>query len=305
MNTTKNQVKKLICLFLGIYFMATSYGIAQVPGNAIYGTNSNPHYNNNKNNNATSQNGKTFVFSADVVYHATANKYVAILGVIQEGKSIKECSNAIEKRIANFNQALQQLGVPKTSITTDPITQNRIYEYQLEKESNIAVEKLIGFEIKKNIIISYSNSKMLDKIMLAASEEDIYDLIKVDYIVDNPEKIYATLYEEALKVIEEKKGIYLQLSEKKHFGDPEIIRFEKDMILPLQGYKSYTAHETNEITTNNYYVNKNFKTINARRTATHYFEAAPRGNFDKIINEQQLEPCVQFIFRLQLRFEAI
>ena len=42
----------------------------------------------------------------------------------------------------------------------------------------------------------------------------------------------------------------------------------------------------------------------ARRIATHYFEAAPSANFDKVINEYSLEPCVQFVLHLEVRYEA-
>jgi len=299
------NVLKLTYLFL-ILLSFNNSNQAQHSGNAVYGTNNNPHYNITRTNGGNIQSGKTFLISSDVLYHAVADRYVAVFGVVQEGKTIKDCSASIESRISNFKQAILALGVSKDAIFSDAISQNRVYEYKLDKDKNLAEEKLKGFEIKKNVIISYKDDKVLEKVMIAASEEGIYDLIKVDYIIDNPDAVYESLYEEALKIIDQKKDFYLKLSEKKYFGYPQIIKFQKDMIMPIQAYKSYTAHESNSITANNYYKNNsNFKKISARRTSTHYFEAAPKVNFDKIINEHQLEPCVQFIVRLQLRFEAL
>jgi uncharacterized protein YggE len=235
---------------------------------------------------------------------APANRYVAVFGVIQEGKNIQECNALIEKRMANFIQSMKGLGIKKEAIFIDAITQGRIYSYALNVEENVAKETLKGFEIKKNIIVSYTKDELLGQIMNAAAKEAIYDLIKVDYIVDNPDKIYDDLYKEALKVLEGKKAMYLKLSEKEHFGYPEIIKFEKGKIQPVEAYRSYTAHESNQVSVEGYARYSNLKKVTARRIATHYFEAAPSTNFDKVINEHSLAPCVQFVLHLEIRYEA-
>jgi uncharacterized protein YggE len=290
----------LFLLFLSTHFVV----IGQHAGNAIYGTSNNSYYTKSSNRNNQIQSGKKFLISSNILFLAPADRYVAVFGLIQEGKNIQECNASIEKRMANFLQALKGFGIKKEAVFVDAITQGRIYSYTLNKEENVAKETLKGFEIKKNVIISYTQNSLLDKIMTAAANEAIYDLIKVDYIVDNPDKIYETLYKEALKVIEAKKAIYLELSEKEHFGYPEIIKFEKGSIQPVEAYRSYTAHESNQVSVEGYARYSNLKKVTARRIATHYFEAAPSANFDQIINEYSLAPCVQFVLRLDLRYEA-
>jgi uncharacterized protein YggE len=288
-----------------LLFLSTHYTvIAQHAGNAIYGASNNSYYTKNSRHGSQIQSAKKFLISSKVLLLAPADRYTAVFGLIQEGKNIQECNDLIEKRIANFTQALKGLGIKKEAIFIDAITQGRIYSYTLNETENVAKETLKGFEIKKNIIISYTQNSLLDKIMNAAAKEAIYDLIKVDYIVDNPDKIYETLYKEALKVIEAKKAIYLELSEKEHFGYPEIVQFEKGRIQPVEAYRSYTAHESNQVSIEGSTRYNNLKKVAARRISTHYFEAAPSANFDKVLNEYSLEPCVQFVIHLDLRYEA-
>lgn len=294
---------KYYCLFF-LFSFINNVAVGQHAGNAIYGTSNNSYYTKNSNYNSQIQNAKKFLISSKVLFLAPADRYVAVFGLIQEGKNIQECNGLIEKRLANFTQTLKGLGIKKEAIFIDAIAQGRIYSYALNEEENVAKETLKGFEIKKNIIISYTQNSLLDKIMTAAANEAIYDLIKVDYVVDKPDKIYEDLYKEALEVIETKELIYLELSEKEHFGYPEIIRFEKGRIQPIEAYRSYTAHESNEVSVEGYARYSNLKKVTARRIATHYFEAAPSDNFDKVINEHSLEPCVQFVLHLELRYEV-
>ena len=303
MQTQHSILAKIIGLFL-LFLFTHFVAIGQHAGNAIYGTSNNSYYTKISNRNSQIQNGKKSLISSNVLFLAPADRYVAVFGLIQEGKNIQECNALIEKRMANFLQVLKGFGIKKEAVFVDAITQGRIYSYTLNKEENVAKETLKGFEIKKNVIISYTQNSLLDKIMTAAANEAIYDLIKVDYIIDNPGKIYETLYKEALKVIEAKKAIYLELSEKEHFGYPEIIKFEKGRIQPVEAYRSYTAHESNQVSVEGYARYSNLKKVTARRIATHYFEAAPSANFDQIINEYSLAPCVQFVLRLDLRYEA-
>lgn len=296
-------LSKVAHLFL-LFLWTNSMVIGQHAGNAIYGTSNNSYYTNSSRHNVQIQNSKKFLISSKVLLLEPASRYVAVLGLIQEGKNIEESNALIERRIANFTQALRGLGIKKEAIFVDEITQGRIYSYELNEEENVAKESLKGFEIKKNIIISYTQNNLLNKIMNAAAKEAIYDLIKVDYIVDNPDEVYDNLYKEVLKVIEAKKAIYLELSEKEHFGYPEIIKFEKGSIQPVEAYRSYTAHESNQVSIEGSTRYNNLKKVSARRIATHYFEAAPSANFDKVINEHSLEPCVQFVLHLEIRYEA-
>jgi uncharacterized protein YggE len=304
MNLKKGNSIKLFSLYFILFFGGIN-AHAQDAGNAIYSTNNNKHYQKHRNSNTSVQNGQSFLITAKISYHAIADSYVAIFGIVQESPTVKDCSALVETRINSFIKSMQGLGIAKKDILVDAITQNRVYEYQLDETTNIAKEVVKGFEIKKNIIVSYKDNKVLNQLMIAASKEEIHDLIKVDYLIEDSEKIDEQLYQEALKIIEKKKTVYLDLTDKKYLGSPQIIKFEKDIIYPLAAYQSYTAHESNSISVEGRRNNQTLKTVSARKITTRFFEAAPRVNFDKVINKHQFQPCVQFIMDLQLRFQTL
>lgn len=278
---------------------------AQVAGNVVTSSGNHLYQQHHKNSNAKLsrvQNGNHFTIEANILCFTKADRYVVVFGLVEESETVASCFKKIQQRVAKFTTALQQLGIPATAIDVDPITQTRVYEYELSDNKSFAKERLKGFEIKRNIAISYTNKDLLEKISLEASKQKIYDLIKVEYIVNQPEKVYKQLYEEALKVIETKKELYKTLTNKKYITNPRILAIAKDQIPPALSYQKYTAHETNSVTDGDYY---NLRKINARRVSTYYYESLPKTNFDTILNEDYLAPSVQFTLQLQLQFDAL
>ncbi len=98
-------VLKLTALLL-LLFINPKMSQSQTSGNAVYGNNNNPYYKKQNHRTSSIQSGKTFLISADVLFHAKADRYVAVFGIVQENKSVKECSEVIEKRIAKFNKSM-------------------------------------------------------------------------------------------------------------------------------------------------------------------------------------------------------
>ena len=79
---------------------------------------------------------------------------------------------------------LKQLGIGGDDVYVDFAAQNKIYGYQVT--GSIAKERLVGFELKKNVAVHYKDKLLLDKLVIAASKAKIFDLIKVDYLVRDP-----------------------------------------------------------------------------------------------------------------------
>lgn len=297
----KNSLLK-VALFFACLLLVSLQINAQVMGNASLSPNNQQRQQHHTPNKVNVQKGNSFTISANVLSFVKADRYVVVFGVAEEQATVTKCFEEIQARIKKFTQAIQQFGIPSTAIDVDPITQTRVYEYELSENKAFAKEELKGFEIKYNVAISYTDKALLEKITLEASKQEIYDLIKVEYIVDDPEQVYAQLYKEALSVIESKKTLYQTLTDKEHFANPRIVSIAKQMIPTAQAYQTYTAHETNSVT-NDYY--HNLRKINARRVSTYYYESLPKTNFDRIINEEYLAPSVQFVVQLELQFDAL
>ena len=89
------------------------------------------------------------------------------------------------------------------------MTQTKIYGFEVM--GDIAQEKLVGFELKKNLSVHYRDRSLLDKLVVTAARSKIYDLIKVDYVVKDVNLVQEKLMEEASKVIKQKVARYDRL----------------------------------------------------------------------------------------------
>ncbi|MDQ3101057.1 MAG: hypothetical protein M3R08_06695 [Bacteroidota bacterium] len=81
-----------------------------------------------------------------------------------------------------------------------------------------------GFEIQKNIHLRFTDPSVLDRIVTAAAKEEIYDLVKVDYYVQDQGMRYDTLRTYAQRTMQQKLDHFskmgLKVSER-HCTEPE------------------------------------------------------------------------------------
>jgi uncharacterized protein YggE len=68
-------------------------------------------------------------------------------------------------------------------------------------------EKFSGFETKKNVAVRYRDREMLERILSAATKASIFDLIEVEYVVSDMNAVHSRLYDEAVKVIKQKRRV--------------------------------------------------------------------------------------------------
>lgn len=242
--------------------------------------------------------GASFV-DARVLINVKADSHVAVFGISQEGATLAECSAKMEAVVKAFAAELKIIGIDKDGFFVDFVAQNKIYGYQVA--GDIIQEKLVGFDLKKNVTIPYKDAAMIEKITLAAARAQVYDLIKVDYIVKDLPGIQDQLMEEAARIIKRKINRYERLLGVK-LQPPAQIYAEREAIhFPTQMYDSYSAYESEDIRS----VPKGSKyTVqNARKTRTFFFNALDADGFDVVVNPVITEPVVQFTLYLKLKYQ--
>lgn len=245
------KTKKVITLLI---FLLISKLNAQVSGNSVQQS-----YQRNSNNNLKGildveklfLTDSTFIVQANILKNIVADNYVAVFGVSEKAYTLKECNENINKRIDNFISDLSKIGVNKKDIYVDMTTQTRIYDYKLQ--GNVATQYVNGFEIKKNVILKFKKISDLDKMVICASNFDIYDLIKVDYMVSNEDEIYLNLFETAKNIIEKKKNLYVLATNVKLDNSSQIFGEKFYSQTPQESYKSYTSNLSSIYTNNNSY----------------------------------------------------
>ena len=291
-------MKRVVLILFVLICAGNSF--AQESGNAVYGN------TRRKNTGVTTGNlygiePKDSVVStfleANVLMNVKADEYLAVFGVSQEGSTLLDCNKKIDLQIAEFTRSLQELGVAGADLFVDFVTQNRVYDFTVAAGSSTAREKATGFEIKKNILVHYKDRGMLEKMLIAASKSSIFDLIKVDYIVNDTATLREKLFEEASRVIKKKEERYSrQLGIKPHSF---VVAQEKyDMFFPSEMYSAYVAYETGSVDSG-----REMRVVEKRKSKTFYYNPLDESEFDQVINSLVLEPVVQFTLFLKVKYE--
>ena len=236
---------------------------------------------------------------ANVLMNVKADEYVAVFGVLQEGATVAECNQKMDAVVGGFSSELKQLGIRADDIYVDFAAQNKIYGFQLA--GTIAKERLAGFELKKNVSVHYKDKLLLDRLVIAASNSRIFDLIKVDYVVRDTPAIQAKLMSDAAQVIKQKAAMYETLLGIRLQPPVQVFAERPSMYSPAEMYDSYTASESEEMSGDS--DRQKYTIQGARKSRTFFFNALSADGFDHVTNPIVIEPVVQFTLYLKVKYE--
>lgn len=234
--------------------------------------------------------GNGFInIEAYVLMNAAPDEFVAVFGVAQEGATAAESNQKVNARIEQFLSAAEKLGVNRTNTYIDFITQNRIYSFAPGGDNTIR-ESLTGFETKKTVSVRYKERAMLEKLIAAAGQASIFDLIKVDYIVNDMGKIKHALFDEAIRIVKQKEEAYTR-SLNLAMSRKSLLQETYNTFYPGELYQTYAAFESGAV--DNYYGQSGARVIRERKSSTSYLEPLDRSAFDSVLNPSGIEPLVQ------------
>ncbi len=224
---------------------------------------------------------------ASVLMNVTANEYVAVFAVSGEGSSLALARVQIDATIKRFEERLKGLSLSGDK-DIDFVAQTRIFSYDVTDPS-IAKEVLSGFEVKKNIALRYKEKRDLDRIIEAAAAANIFDLVKVDYVVTDTTAIQSKLMEEAAKIIRRRASEVETL-----FGLPKVqitnvYPAQFGTYFPSELYDSYEAQESENI----YSYRPNQLIQRARKPRTFYYHGLDGKDYDLVIGPAMVTPMVQ------------
>lgn len=283
---------------------------AQHSGNHLYETDHNRYnYQNetihNPNAEKITDNGSQLIYKINVLNNVRADSYLITLGLNQEAMNPKECNQKINKRIDGFRAALKKMGINAEDISTDFISQTKIYDYKSQtngSQTNFK-EQENGFEIKKNLIIRLQKMALFDQLVETASEYEIYNIIKVDYFCKDPKKVYETMLAEANKILEERKEkANKDINNLDLYSKPKIgINYYS--IQPGSQYKSFTAYESSDVTfKSEYYSDKSYVKQEERKSKTFYYDARQPDLYDSVLNADTPVVGLQYVMEMVVTY---
>jgi uncharacterized protein YggE len=235
---------------------------------------------------------------AHVQINIKADEYVAVFGLSQEGRNIQDCIRKLDPQIENFIGELKNIGLKTEDLAIDHTAQTRTYDYQIS--GNVANERATGFIVKKTVSIHYQEKEWINKLMTAATNANVYDLIKVDYLVSNSSAIREKLFEEGSRIIKEKAARYDRLLGLRFRSQIQIVQENYNTIFPNESYDSYVAFESGKVKESDF--NDRNRVKEARKEETFFFNTQDPGGFDNVINPVVTEPVIQFSLYLQIKY---
>lgn len=296
-------MKKVLSLAFCLLFVSTNF--AQEAGNRVYGNRGNtdqPVQRRMPNLPKTTVDSVSIDPANQTITHyqfidvkvlttVEAKEYTVVFGLAQEAATIPEANRKLEKQINDFRSGLNNLGISAADTYVDFITQNRVYDYTVK--GNTAREKVSGFQIKENFIVRYRDRALLEKIVALAAQNEIFDLVKVDYVVGDLSQIKSQMVSEAVRIIKNKEGDFGKVGIKL---TPITVSAEQfDVFQPFEAYNSYKAFEAGE-------VDNVYRTVEKRKNSTFYFEPLPEGTFDAVLKSIGTTPEVQCTYYLRLKY---
>ena len=285
-------MKPIAVLVFSICFTYSLFG--QVSGNINY--QNQIRYPDNNINISLPQNTDLFI-SVKGLANVKADTYVAIFNVTQVGKTTEEVNRLIDERI---NKGLQNIkDNPETEVYVDMISFVPVYEYEIEKKifSKKSYNEIpVGFELKKNIHIRYSDPNLLNEIIADLSNAEIYDLIRVDYFSNTLEAVKKDLATKAGEILQEKLDHYATiLSENLDSVDKQLMDGYR-VVLPVEMYKSYSAYSSSSLN-----LKKSANINQTDKSKTLYYQPIIDKEFDFVINPTILEPVIQVMYEVKLK----
>lgn len=302
-------MKYLTILFLLAVISSPTFG--QAGGNEGYANEPGKTYRYNERTGsydevvvpsaqANNPNRDRVQFDIRVLYNAPADSYLAIFHMTQVGSRAGETDTLMNERINGFTEELQSINIKKEDIFVDMLTFVPVYEIEVTRKlfSKKYNEIPKGFEMKKNIHVLFKDEADLDKIVTAAAKFEIYDLVRVNYFIEDVAAAYKKMQEKALALVKEKESHYRQLGVEldtlyRSISEGKMISY------PYESYSSYSAYSSNNLLNNS----KNSKVQRAKKSITMYYKPTEYTGFDAVINPVVMKPIVQFSYNLKIQYE--
>ncbi|WGD35416.1 SIMPL domain-containing protein [Olleya sp. YS] len=262
-------------------------------GNAVVYGHSPKHMTPNLNPSST------IIIDVRALQNVKANSYTAIFNVSQIGKTADSTNLLMNNRINNIKRELAQYGIFEKDIAIDVISFVPVYEVEVTKKlfSKTYTEVPKGFELQQNIHIQFTKTQQFENILTACAKNEIYNLVKVDYFIENIAEVYKNLQTKLLALIADKKEYYSILGfDLKDYNS--IMADQKYCYFPKDFYQNYQAYNSISFQA----LKQDKGVTEAKKQTSYYYQPLSYENYDIVVNPSILEPVVQIGMEIKLHF---
>lgn len=227
-----------------------------------------------------------------------ADSYTAVFNLVQIGETAEDTNRLMNERVNSVKSTLTAQGIISNDIIIDVISFVPVYETVVEKKlfSKTYTEVPKGFELQQNLHIKFTKVNQFEKVLAACAKNEIYNLVKVDYFINNIEAVYTKLRAEILKTLKEKQ-FYLDLGFDLTNYKPTIADI-KYCHFPREFYKSYQAFNSISLEA----IKKPKGVLKAKKQTSYYYDPLSFKEYDVVINPSIVEPVIQIGMEIKLQY---
>lgn len=228
-----------------------------------------------------------------------ATTYTAVFNISQIGPTADSTNLLVNQRIDTLKSQLKTIGITDDDFAVDVISFIPNYAIEVQKKlfSKTYTEIPNGFELQQNIHIQFTKTHQFETILTACAKSEIYNLVKVDYYIENIAEVYKNLQTKLLKLIEEKKAYYKILGfdladYNVAIADDQYCYFPKDFYQSYQAFNSVSFEA----------IKKNKGVTTVKKQTSYYYQPLSYENYDVVVNPSILEPVVQIGMNIRLQY---
>lgn len=230
--------------------------------------------------------------------NCVADSYLAIFTVTQVGKTQREADELLRAKIDGIRAELQGKG-SAAELYVDMISFLPIYETEGTKKlfSKTTYNEIpIGFELKKNLHFRYRDASVLDELVTACAKLEIYDLVRVDYFIEDIEAKKAPLMARAEQLLEKHLARYKRITKEEYSSVVRQVGEGFAMFYPVEQYRKYETYHSTSLKASALPETKAQQTTTAQ-----FFHPKLSKDYDFVINGSIFEPVVQIEYEVVFR----
>jgi len=247
---------------------------------------------------------------ADVMMNVKATSFVAVFSLKFVARNVQESDSLMTAKLDALRSSLKGIGIHEKDVHIDAIGIHPESEFSEPENQRVGEVSKRNFSNSKNLHIRFNQPDQMDKIIGIAAKNEIYELVKVDYNVAEMDSIYEALRVTAERILQSKHDAFVRQGftlEAQQFGS------NQGAVYPFERYASYTSPSVDK------HVVVKMEEKSRRKKAqvtpaivreqapklTVYYERIPYHQFDLVLHEDMLEPCVQFYYALQVNYKIV
>lgn len=279
---------------------------AQVSGNYNYRVNSDRYVDQLRSSQSSLANLEAHdyhTFKVNGLFNVEADSYLAIFTITQLGQNQAEADQLVRRKTDSIKAALTEMGA-EVEVYVDMISFLPVYEVEVTKKlfsEDTYNEIPKGFELKKNLHFRYKDPAVLDELVTQCAAREIYDLVRVDYFIDDIEAKKAEMIAKAEAILMKNIARRKRLQGDDFSNLRAQIAEGFKMTYPFEQYETYTAYCSNSFNLRK----QGTEVVQQTQTTSEFYRPILANHYDFVINPAILEPVVQIEYEIVIRYSPI